>query len=312
MRVFQSTLPVRGATGTYNAQYNRFFISIHAPRAGSDRLGRYPEDAAIEISIHAPRAGSDHDHLCVGAEYVGFQSTLPVRGATHAAMSLYHLIKFQSTLPVRGATPAFLLASTSSEFQSTLPVRGATIQRGGHGDMPSISIHAPRAGSDDRDRRVHGEVGISIHAPRAGSDHAALATDHKLGISIHAPRAGSDIDLHDFGIRHEISIHAPRAGSDPCDMPKSRPSGAFQSTLPVRGATSARCANPAGTAYFNPRSPCGERLCFRRTGYSVSVFQSTLPVRGATWRPSRTISARWNFNPRSPCGERPCWLMAGA
>ena len=152
MSQFQSTLPVRGATGTYNAQYNRFFISIHAPRAGSDRLGRYPEDAAIEISIHAPRAGSDHDHLCVGAEYVGFQSTLPVRGATHAAMSLYHLIKFQSTLPVRGATPATCRSLGRLEhFNPRSPCgerhpQGAQIQQG-----PHISIHAPRAGSDTGD-----------------------------------------------------------------------------------------------------------------------------------------------------------------
>ena len=171
MRVFQSTLPVRGATGTYNAQYNRFFISIHAPRAGSDRLGRYPEDAAIEISIHAPRAGSDHDHLCVGAEYVGFQSTLPVRGATHAAMSLYHLIKFQSTLPVRGATGSDASSATSlANFNPRSPCgeRPDAVRAVVHGQ--EISIHAPRAGSDARAPSAAKQIRISIHAPRAGSD----------------------------------------------------------------------------------------------------------------------------------------------
>ena len=57
-------------------------ISIHAPRAGSDR------DAAIEeynqylISIHAPRAGSDVRLRRKGQSRKLFQSTLPVRGAT--------------------------------------------------------------------------------------------------------------------------------------------------------------------------------------------------------------------------------------
>ena len=55
---FQSTLPVRGATG--KAAYYMLWqdISIHAPRAGSDaKLYRGP--AVKVISIHAPRAGSD-------------------------------------------------------------------------------------------------------------------------------------------------------------------------------------------------------------------------------------------------------------
>ena len=37
---------------------------------------------ACEISIHAPRAGSDVADDLLGAAFVKFQSTLPVRGAT--------------------------------------------------------------------------------------------------------------------------------------------------------------------------------------------------------------------------------------
>ena len=55
-----------------------------------------------------------------------------------------------------------------------------------------------------------------------------------------------------------ISIHTPLAGSD-------SPSA---STAPIR-------------QYFNPHSPCGERL-----------------------RPLAADSTRSNFNPHSPCGER--------
>ncbi len=56
--IFQSTLPMRGATAARRCRYHFFKISIHAPHAGSDtqillctlRHG---------ISIHAPHAGSD-------------------------------------------------------------------------------------------------------------------------------------------------------------------------------------------------------------------------------------------------------------
>ena len=55
---------------------------------------------------------------------------------------------FQSTLPVGGATPMLFEGSISTLFQSTLPVGGAT--RRGMTMAPDyyISIHAPRGGSD--------------------------------------------------------------------------------------------------------------------------------------------------------------------
>ena len=58
-KVFQSTLPVRGATGVTVQEWISVGISIHAPREGSDLW-------AIFTLCH------------IGA----FQSTLPVRGAT--------------------------------------------------------------------------------------------------------------------------------------------------------------------------------------------------------------------------------------
>ena len=58
-RAFQSTLPVRGATGLDTPACNAERISIHAPRAGSDFRQRVRCGAAFAISIHAPRAGSD-------------------------------------------------------------------------------------------------------------------------------------------------------------------------------------------------------------------------------------------------------------
>ena len=107
-RIFQSTLPARGATNTagvdidvQNANFNPRSphgerrrvsgstkpvsgISIHAPRTGSD-LAVGAGTLVWIISIHAPRTGSDKR---AGKHAVGgrrFQSTLPARGATSAA-----------------------------------------------------------------------------------------------------------------------------------------------------------------------------------------------------------------------------------
>ena len=57
---------------------------------------------------------------------------------------------------------------------------------------------------------------------------------------------------------------------------------AFQSTLPVWGATNRHKFTSIKTGNFNPRSPCGERHDIHGLHYAVP-----------------------DFNPRSPCGERP-------
>ena len=74
--------PQRNATVADDA-FSLLFISIHAPREGSDGFDSKPETNDT-ISIHAPREGSD----TIGKHHVllsgGFQSTLPARGATPA------------------------------------------------------------------------------------------------------------------------------------------------------------------------------------------------------------------------------------
>ena len=64
--------------------------------------------------------GGPADGLC------GFQSTLPVWGATLTAQSTPCAFRFQSTLPVWGATTLDTWATQILRFQSTLPVWGAT------------------------------------------------------------------------------------------------------------------------------------------------------------------------------------------
>ena len=64
----------------------------------------------------------------------------------------------------------------------------------------------------------------------------------------------------------------------------------FQSTLPLRGATTMRRSSPC-RSYFNPHSPCGERLEPLATLGAGMAFQSTLPLRGATLGQAPNIKA---------------------
>ena len=125
----------------------------------------------------------------------GFQSTLPVWGATLPPSCCHsHHSHFNPRSPC-GERPALRPVSREGvEFQSTLPVWGATSQPVFLRHLCSISIHAPRVGSDGRTKRyseLHSP--ISIHAPRVGSDFTAPRYFDRLLISIHAPRVGSDV-----------------------------------------------------------------------------------------------------------------------
>ena len=81
---------------------------------------------------------------------------------------------------------------------------------------------------------------VSIHAPRAGRDAQVQHPDADgIHVSIHAPRAGRDRGVVDDRRRErEVSIHAPRAGRDTRTTVVNQSFNTFQSTRPVRGATS--------------------------------------------------------------------------
>ena len=124
---FQSTRPMRGATGTEATERGHFRISIHAPHAGRDTyrggnrgmknefqstrpMRGATEDsekyrASYKISIHAPHAGRDagrprsrerNDCISIHAPHAG-------RDACRFAVKVIYR-PFQSTRPMRGAT----------------------------------------------------------------------------------------------------------------------------------------------------------------------------------------------------------------
>ena len=167
-----------------------------------------------------------------------------------------------------------------------------------------ISIHAPRVGSDNHERKRPSRKNISIHAPRVGSDEAGNVEYNRGEISIHAPRVGSDHRVHLPRCHPDISIHAPRVGSDESKFLKQGLT-VISIHAPRVGSDLPAGHHQAGKRDFNPRSPCGERLSRAEYPTQGAGFQSTLPVWGATQHPVYAGSAHQHFNPRSPCGERP-------
>ena len=122
---------------------------------------------------------------------------------------------FQSTLPVGGATKKTRHRISAGRFQSTLPVGGATRKDGGQGNVPPISIHAPRGGSDitfDKRRKSLGNFN-----PRSPWGERRLS-----------PR--------NLRSRFRFQSTLPVGGATASSL-RRRTSQKFQSTLPVGGAT---------------------------------------------------------------------------
>ena len=191
---------------------------------------------------------------------------------------------FQSTLPARGATGTELNPFCSGcNFNPRSPhgerrrLSGWTCGAGRHfnprsphgerrhfrnrqGQVQSISIHAPRTGSDPAENQTKRCIFISIHAPRTGSDnHSITIINKETPFQSTLPARGATQELRTAFARRTISIHAPRTGSD--ELGKTR---------------------AAAVGDFNPRSPHGERQFSHNHHHSLLIFQSTLPARGAT------------------------------
>ena len=148
-------------------------------------------------------------------------------------------------------------------------------------------------------------VCISIHAPLAGCDCSSSPRYlTSTGFQSTHPLRGAT--LHRRGTARADVYFNPRT---PCGVRlwqtlTGRRCMTFQSTHPLRGATKSCCGIEYGLlisihaplagcdlpslpplsspCHFNPRTPCGVRLCFARYSKIFIPFQSTHPLRGAT------------------------------
>ena len=144
-------------------------LSIHAPREGSD-FSSSASTSPQHFQSTLPAKGATASCNYVSG-YIHFQSTLPAKGATTAAMiEKWMMGFFQSTLPAKGATASCNYVSGYIHFQSTLPAKGATCSDGISRLTKVFQSTLPR-----RERRNFAPIStslltLSIHAPREGSD----------------------------------------------------------------------------------------------------------------------------------------------
>ena len=215
-----------------------------------------------------------------------------------------NIIKFQSTLPVRGATNANDADIIKRLFQSTLPVRGATPAPRPTRARSAISIHAPRAGSDEcrrstldlrrnfNPRSPCGERpvqrfgrGLDFHfnprSPCGERRSGRSMTLRRMLFQSTLPVRGATRIVENRRAPATISIHAPRAGSDRRAVPTRGRRMHFNPRSPCGERPGFRALPPTDSD-FNPRSPCGERRIIPAQALPLKKFQSTLPVRGAT------------------------------
>ncbi len=238
---FQSTLPVWGATAALHGNGHRA-LDFNPRSPCGERPLPLPASAwrvifqstlpvwgatggvgvtciSQRISIHAPRVGSDAEQECGGAvNHISIHAPRVGSDTVWDARTSFP-DDFNPHSPC-GERPVMTdLMVNELIFQSTLPVWGATLVGDGHFIGGRFQSTLPVWGATPRWR---GWPRVSLYFnPRSPCGERRERHHHEqdlVCISIHAPRVGSDI-----GMSCLIG-----AGS------------AFQSTLPVWGATCCR------------------------------------------------------------------------
>ena len=256
--MFQSTRPVRGATSSFIAFDIVGRVSIHAPRAGRDRLLDVWRVQGRRFNPRAP-CGARHNTVVRRKGERSFNPRAPCGARPMRAVILSRAVQFQSTRPVRGATNQECRTPHRYKFQSTRPVRGATRAAMPRRRGNRVSIHAPRAGRDweSGDKQSPDEC-FNPRAPCGARLNPALAGLEADVFQSTRPVRGATAYVQGH--------HAHRRGFNPrapCGARRSlsggnKKLGCFNPRAPC-GARPPTSGNYVNRTCFNPRAPCGAR-----------------------------------------------------
>ena len=283
--LFLSTLPARGATGIAIGTAEHRVISIHAPREGSDSRTPWRKPGLFL-----------------------FLSTLPARGATRRQTSIFPKTAYFYPRSPRGERRRDCHADKvrAVNFYPRSPRGERPVADADDPTKPSISIHAPREGSDRRYLRLRLHSDISIHAPREGSDQKQNPIRQSQRISIHAPREGSDeASEKQEQTESKFLSTLPARGATVQQRHQHGERVEFLSTLPARGATRGNPTQAGGQCDFYPRSPRGERQPLSAISTASCKISIHAPREGSDADILENIRVHFDFYPRSPRGERP-------
>ena len=216
--LFQSALPLRGATPLISVSFPRWFYfnprspcgerppyahrrgianSYFNPRSpcGERRLGKRLEAAvAVGISIRAPLAGSDAHERGVSRSAPLISIRAPLAGSDSAMASTEVVPLFQSALPLRGATEAGLFDRDEPIISIRAPLAGSDT-----GTLPASSQTSPfqsalplRGATASRRRAPGTRPDFNPRSPCGERPGPPCAPRTAPPISIRAPLAGSD------------------------------------------------------------------------------------------------------------------------
>jgi hypothetical protein len=243
--LFQSTPPARGATirRTDRGKQRNMRVSIHAPRAGGDRLHCARRLTLFGFNPRPPRGGrrSSPGSGLEAFTVRTFQSTPPARGAT-AVLGI--ALSDNPRPPLRGATAGGYLAG---KFQSTPPARGATRQRRFSQPCPHhrcFNPRPPRGGRPFRERNQsapdHFDVRFNPRPPRGGRRSSVAARCGFSPFQSTPPARGATVARLSHQARRCVGFNPrpPRGGRPNDDRSvDAQAVRVFQSTPPARGAT---------------------------------------------------------------------------
>ena len=215
---FQSTLPARGATAM-DAEVSR---------------------TCCQFQSTLPARGATHALSGCASYFENFNPRSPHGERRWQQRRLGRLRRFQSTLPARGATRCFARPPRNpSDFNPRSPHGerpGVRRKRHGDGDFNPRSPHGERLRGGFLRRCL---VTISIHAPRTGSDATgdAIRTVANTAFQSTLPARGATISNAELPVIVAFQSTLPARGATRCACHTRRTRHQFQSTLPARGAT---------------------------------------------------------------------------
>ena len=283
--LFLSTLPARGATSDSVAErpvkHKHFYP--RSPR-GERPISSSCTYCAGRISIHAPREGSDKSSWAHYRESTNFYPRSP-RGERR--------------------NPPIFPPPEEGNFYPRSPRGERRVIHYRSDWLQTISIHAPREGSDTWGGLRPGLQDLFLSTlPARGATQRRPSKARPRQFLSTLPARGATADQHGRRCRSRISIHAPREGSDSEEGGHLSMIAQISIHAPREGSDLQRLEALKGNGYFYPRSPRGERLLFSQRSSINLAFLSTLPARGATLASRWTYAPHKNFYPRSPRGER--------
>ena len=322
LKVFQSTLPARGATapagcsggsGWYfnprsphgerptsswaMAAHKRFQSTLPARGATGQAAAYFRDD---RISIHAPRTGSDRNMAVRAYPEKIFQSTLPARGATRSATRSSSSLTFQSTLPARGAT-----VCRAPNRAGTADFNPRSLHGERHIYLPlsivqPISIHAPCTGSDATLPHAYRQPRFQSTLPARGATGTNVQMQSVKAISIHAPCTGSDyVEPSGLAVHTNFNPRSPHGERHSSAPANTSPPGI--SIHAPRTGSDYTALLPPSSQWISIHAPrTGSDVCDSVLNSVDSLFQSTLPARGATFGILRCVADLKSFQSTLP------------